>query len=460
MFTQQAPFLLSALSNVVGSGTAQQLAQAFGNCNQPLSHRAGVSLQRAGLATNAGVLRGPGGNPYDYTDGAFGFLAGNDPATQFSPWAFDRGNFYGGDTFNTSAQFAFRSGDQFLATYPAAASNAFYNLSQSFEFGPISSVNNSPWFTRMGDVNTFDFSSRLGDIVNNFAGPTFQVAGDSYFDNSVHNNLTTAAQAVGDQTVENAEINNLAVRNLRFIGGDPAEGVGPAGPAGAAGDPGGPDAAAVFGQGGGYDLPAIRVVGRQAQQPVVPEGKVEWPAGKAKLQIPTYKLEGKGEVQAVQKYTVGGALSVDLTTYTLTKGTVSGTVPKYKLPSTLKVKLPAVEFDAENCTVSYSDEATVELDLEVTDADLSSDGTDSLSFTGTPPSLSSTAAPQAIDIGALTVVAGAAGPLEVTLAGVTIQEAVAKKDIPLPVPKFKGQNLPTLDLGPQDLNLVPKPQYP
>jgi hypothetical protein len=460
MFTQQAPFLLSALSNVVGSGTAQQLAQAFGNCNQPLSHRAGVSLQRAGLATNAGVLRGPGGNPYDYTDGAFGFLAGNDPATQFSPWAFDRGNFYGGDTFNTSAQFAFRSGDQFLATYPAAASNAFYNLSQKFEFGPISSVNNSPWFTRMGDVNTFDFSSRLGDIVNNFAGPTFQVAGDSYFDNSVHNNMTAANQSVGNQEVEDATIINLTVENLEISTGDPA--AGGVGADGAPGRPGDPGRVAAFLGVGGYDLPAIRVVGRPLNppRPVVPEGRVEWPAGNAKVQIPTYKLQGKGEVQAVQTYTVGGALSVDLTTYTLTAGTVSGTVPKYKLPTTLKVKFPAVEFDAENCTVSYSDEDTVELDLEVTDAALASDGTDSLSFTGTPPSLSPAVAPAAIAIGDLTVVAGAAAPLEVTLAGVTVVEAVAKKDIPLPVPAFKGQILPTLDLGPQNLNLVPKPRYP
>jgi hypothetical protein len=429
MFTQQAPFLLSALSNVVGSGTAQQLAQAFGNCNQPLSHRAGVSLQRAGLATNAGVLRGPGGNPYDYTDGAFGFLAGNDPATQFSPWAFDRGNFYGGDTFNTNAQFAFRSGDQFLATYPAAASNAFYNLSQSFEFGPVSSVNNSPWFTRMGDVNTFDFSSRLGDIVNNFAGPTFQVAGDSYFDNSVHNNMTAANQSVGNQEVEDATIINLTVENLEISSGDPAAGgVGADGAPGRPGDPGRPVAVIGGIVSGGYDLPEISVVTQQGPQPPTPAGNIQWPPPGV-LNIPTYRLTGLGAVAAVQDYAFDGAVTVD--------------VPKYKIAAKLTIDLPKVEFNASECTVEYSESETERRELDIT-LELEADGVEEVGC----------------DIGALQLVPQDPVVLDVGVGTFVVEEAQAVKAIALPVPLFTGQPLPTTLLGPQGRNLVPKPRFP
>jgi len=460
VFTQQAPFLLSALSNVVGSGTAQQLAQAFGNCNQPLSHRAGVSLQRAGLATNAGVLRGPGGNPYDYTDGAFGFLAGNDPATQFSPWAFDRGNFYGGDTFNTNAQFAFRSGDQFLATYPDAASNAFYNLSQSFEFGPISSVNNSPWFTRMGDINTFDFSSRLGDIVNNFAGPTFQVAGDSYFDNSVHNNMTAANQSVANQEVEDATIINLTVENLEVTSGDPAAGgVGADGAPGRPGDPGRPVAVIGGIVAGGYDLPEISVVTQQGPQPPAPAGNIQWPPPGA-LNIPTYRLAGLGAVAAVQDYTLDGAVTVDVPVYTLTPGAVTGTAPGYQFPSTLKINLPKVVFDAENCTVAYDFTDTVAAELTVTDQTLGSADPVSLSLTYTEPTLAAAPAEVECDIEALQIVPQDAVVLDVGVGTFVVEEAPETKAIPLPVPLFTGLPLPTTLLGPQGRNLVPKPRFP
>jgi hypothetical protein len=297
MFTQQTPFLLSSMRSSMDSMTAQQLAQAFGNCNQPLSHRAGVSLRQSGLNTAGGVLQGPGGNPYDFTDGQFGFLAGNDPASQFSPWAFDRGNYYGGDQFNNNIQFAFRSGDQFLSSYPDAASNAFYNLTQSFEFGPISTVNNSPWYTRAGDINNFDFSTRLGDTVNNFGGPTFQVAGDSYYDNSVHNNQTVVNQEVINQTVDNSSITELNVTNITSGKGDPGPdgGVGPGGPPGAAGQPG-RDGGIFFGGGvrGGYSLPVVNVVGTvRAPFQVKPDGLIRWPLRKDRLRLKaTVKLPG------------------------------------------------------------------------------------------------------------------------------------------------------------------------
>lgn len=283
MFTQQMPFMLSALRNSVDESTAMQMAQAFGNCNQPLSHRAGVTLNRSALPQSGGVLQGPGGNPYSFSDGQFGFLSGNDPASQLGPWAFDRGNYYGGDTFNNSTDFAFRSGDQFLAAYPDAAANAFYNLNQSFQFGPISTVNNSPWYTRMGDVNNFDFTTRLGDTINNFAGPTFNVAGDSYFDNSFHNNQNVYNQNVNNEFVENSNVTNLTVQNITKLGGDPGPpgGVGPAGPPGVPGLP-------VFIPGGG----GIGVIGGYRPGPLrlpAPTGKVGF-ANNGQIDIPKYRM--------------------------------------------------------------------------------------------------------------------------------------------------------------------------
>jgi len=429
MFTQQAPFLLSALSPAVGSTTAQQLTQALGNCNQSLTHRGGVSLQRAGLTTGAGLIQGPGGNPYAYTDGQSGFLAGNDPATQFSPWASLGNNFYGSENFFGGPSFAFRAGDQFWANYPDAAQNSFYDLSQSFNFGPITTNNYSPWYTRLGDVNNFDFSSRLGDIVNNYAGPTFQVAGDSHFDNSVHNTQNVTYQQVTEQIVNESTIENLRVERIFQGRGDPgpAGAVGPAGPPGNAGNPGNPGLG--FPQ-GGYDLPGVRLV----SAPAKPQGNIAWPAGGGKIGIPTYRLAGLGAVAVVQDYSLGGSATVDVPEYTLSEGGVTGTV-----------NLPSVKFNADTCTVEYDSTSTVS--VEVT-----------LSYS--PPALSRSTSSATVDTGSLEIIPGAAGVLDVGVGNFVVEEAGGVKEVALPVPVFEGVFLPQVDLGPGGFNLIPKPQFP
>jgi hypothetical protein len=464
MFTQQAPFLLAALQNSVDSSTAMQMAQAFGNCNQPLSHRAGVTLHRSALPQSGGVLNGPGGSGYSYADGAFGFTAGNDPATQFSPWAFSRGNYYGGDSFSNSLQFAFRSGDQFMAAYPDAAANAFYNLSQSFQFGPISTVNNSPWYTRMGDVNNFDFTTRLGDNINNFAGPTFQVAGDSYFDNSFHNNQTVNNQTVNNEFVEESNITSLNVQNIFRAGGDPGE----AGPAGPPGQPGQPGIVGIGGRillgGGGYSMPFVDALGPQPNGIDFPTGQVEWPANKDFVSIPTYDLQGQGAVQAVQSYTVGGSATVDIPEYVLNSEELAATVPKYKLPDTLTITLPSITFNPETCSIEIDDTTPGEtVEISLSDTSLSGDGTDDVAFTGGPYSLTGNGtSPLACDVSLLTVAPDAAVPLNVDVGTfvVAINNPAGRK-VTLPVPTFKGDRFPLVKLGPgprQDL--VPKPNYP
>jgi hypothetical protein len=463
MFTQQAPFLLATLQNSVDAGTAMQMAQAFGNCNQPLSHRAGVTLHRSALPQSGGVLNGPGGSGYSYADGAFGFTAGNDPATQFSPWAFNRGNYYGGDSFSNSLQFAFRSGDQFMAAYPDAAANAFYNLSQSFQFGPISTVNNSPWYTRMGDVNNFDFTTRLGDNINNFAGPTFQVAGDSYYDNSYHNNQTVNNQTVNNEFVEESNITNLNVQNIFKSGGDPGE-AGPAGPPGGPGQPGraGRDGLVLLG-GGGYSMPAAVALGPGAGGETAPTGKISWPAGGNFVPIPTYKIQGKGEVQAVQAYTVGGSATVDITEYVLASDELAATVPKYRLPATLTVTLPSITFNPDTCSIEIDDTTPGEtVEISLSDTALSGDGTDDVTFTGGPYSLTGDGTyPAPCDVSSLTVVPAAPVTLNVDLnkASVAVDDPQGDKAT-LPTPQFKGDQFIKVQFGPGQRDLVPKPNYP
>lgn len=232
MFTRQAPSLFANLGYGVDTPTARQLVQSFANCNQALTHRGGVSLQPQRLSQQQGVLRPAGGaGPYD----APGGVPGGDLTLVQSPWSIGNQNYYGYDNTNNIYN-SYISGDQLHLAYPGAGGDSFYNTDQLFEFGPISSVYNSNWSTQLGDTNTFDFNIRQGDILNNYQGPTFQVAGDSYFDNSIHNN-----QTVENQTVNNQNTNITNTVELT-IGGEGAAGnpgaAGPAGPAGAAGNPG------------------------------------------------------------------------------------------------------------------------------------------------------------------------------------------------------------------------------
>jgi hypothetical protein len=238
MFTAQAPFLYSTLNRSTDPTTAAQLTQAFANCNQPLTHRAGVSLQPSSAAQRGGVLNARfGPSNYAYAGGALASSAGNDRTAQLQPWAISRNNYYGADANSTNIYNAYRPGQEWWSAYPDQAADAFYNTNQSFEFGPITNKNNSNWYTRMGDLNTFDFSIRQGDVVNNFGGPTFQVAGDSYFDNSVHNTQEVTEQSVTNQNVTNQTTENSTFNNVTFVTGDPAQ-AGPQGPQGFPGQPG------------------------------------------------------------------------------------------------------------------------------------------------------------------------------------------------------------------------------
>ena len=259
MFTQQAPYIMATMAGG-NDVTNRQMVQAFANCNQSLTHRGPVSLQGGVTNNQAGVLQPPHGGTSNYYFAGDDFVGGNtqvgggasfpiyqggdyygspnvtytpgnDATQQGSPWLISYQNYYGVDSPTTYNNYV--TGSDLYLHYPQLSSNNYYDNSQQFEFGPVSSVYNSNWNTQLGDSNLFDFSTRQGDLVSNYAGPTFQVAGDSYFDNSIHNSTTAQNQYVTNQTVEESNVTNIRYSQS----GDPAT-AGPAGPPGEAGSPG------------------------------------------------------------------------------------------------------------------------------------------------------------------------------------------------------------------------------
>jgi len=232
VFTSQAPALF-ANAGRQDPVSVRQMVQSFANCAQPLTHRAGVSLQQSALSQRGGVVDVSrlGGGPYGDT--------GLDVTSRLPPWAiFDlrSNNYYGSNQGNAYNYYS--NATNLYQSYPNFASGDNYYSPQYFEFGPVSSVYNSNWTTQLGDQNFFDFTTRQGDLINNYGGPTFNVAGDSYFDNSVSNNQTV----VNNQNVNNQTVNNTTVENTFNVGGEGSQGdpgaAGPGGPPGRNGDPG------------------------------------------------------------------------------------------------------------------------------------------------------------------------------------------------------------------------------
>jgi hypothetical protein len=191
------PALAQALSGALPEAALRQLMQALGNCQQPLTHRGAVNLQSP-VSTGAGALARPG----TWSPSAFSRLmptAGQDVRVDIA-----------GNTVNNNTQNY--GGHQF--SFP---------LDQAFTY------------------NSY------------FGGDTFNVAGDSRFDNSFHTNFTADNSRITNLTVENITINNPA-------GPTPMD---PGGGGGVGGDGGGGDGGGGFGGGGGpfiFPLPAVTQV--------------------------------------------------------------------------------------------------------------------------------------------------------------------------------------------------------
>lgn len=234
MFTSQAPTLLS--SGVLPPDQLRQLTQVFANCNQSLTHRGQIDLKGMPFYQQNGMLS----QIYDGLNAppwAAGSLAGNGEA--FGGSSYFGGNYYGVDGPASAFNLAYSPGNNFAFNF-SSANPGSYTDGGPYVFPPVGGGYTSNWNTYLGDNNAWDFSDRSERNQNfYYGGPTFQVAGDSYFDNTTTQNSYVTNHYVTNLTVE--QVNGQPAKPDR---GDP----GDAGPGGAPGAPGNPEAA-VPGQG-------------------------------------------------------------------------------------------------------------------------------------------------------------------------------------------------------------------
>jgi hypothetical protein len=186
MFTQSMPALAQALSGALPEAALRQLMQSLGNCQQPLTHRGSVNFQPP-EATGAGGLARPGAwKTSDYRD-----------------------------------------------LLPNAGQDVFVDMPGYGGGGGITNTNNY-------DGNQFSFPINQDfNYTNYFGGDTFNVAGDSTFNNTFNNNITTS-------TLTTNNINATYINNT-YVGQAGRDGVD--GAAGAAGRDG--ITTVIFADGGG-----------------------------------------------------------------------------------------------------------------------------------------------------------------------------------------------------------------
>jgi len=138
MFTQSMPALAQALSGALPEAALRQLMQSLGNCQQPLTHRGSVNIQPS-RTTGVGGLARPG-------------------------------------TWRTS---------DYQDLLPTAGRNGFFDIAGGFGLGGASNNTNNY------DGHQFYFPiDQAFNYSNYYGGDTFNVAGNSTFDNSTVNNLT------------------------------------------------------------------------------------------------------------------------------------------------------------------------------------------------------------------------------------------------------------------------------
>ncbi len=189
MFTSQAASMLRTLDGVMPNTSLRDMVQIFANCSQTLSHRGGTDLSppafpylKNGVNTKA---------PLSWDPGSPGYNLG--PATNNSGYYNNAGD---------SPYFDFASRD--YMPYFEGPSNFSDNSSQS-------AINRNSY--------SFPFAQNIrSDSL--YGGPTVNIAGDSYFDNShadTYNGdtVTTKNLNVGGGTIKMGDtyIDNSVVRN-------------------------------------------------------------------------------------------------------------------------------------------------------------------------------------------------------------------------------------------------------
>lgn len=253
MFTSQAPQLYNALQGALDGESARQLTQVFANCNQALTHRGSVDLQNRPMYQKNGMVSSLGGD--DLPPWATGNLAGSGETYPFGGpgGSFYGGNYYGTDAPSNSLSFAYRPGSSGWLPYINLDLANYTGSGPIVLPGPGGGYTGGDWITYLGDTNTFDVAPRITENISHYyGGPTFQVAGDTVYDNTVTNN----------SYVENFVSNYVTVEE---INGQPVKGdvgnPGFTGPLGPPGTPGNPAAAGPAGANGLNGLNGVGIPG-------------------------------------------------------------------------------------------------------------------------------------------------------------------------------------------------------
>lgn len=159
MFTQSAPSLFNALSGYLPDVAVKAVVQALGNCQQPLAHRGSVTLAAPQPTNRSGVMAGGMWNPQQY-------------------------------------QYVF----------PQNSSQYYY------EAPNIGGYTNGDWFSTNYDGSQFSFPTNQEFAANSYyGGPTFNVGGNSFFDNTYANNATY--QNLHSNNVTSQNVNLTSINN-------------------------------------------------------------------------------------------------------------------------------------------------------------------------------------------------------------------------------------------------------
>lgn len=161
MFTQQAPAIIKALSGVLPDNAVRSLVQALGNCQQPLAHRGDVNLAPKEPANTKGVLGNNGWNPQQYQ---------NLFPTEYQQYYMEApqvGSYSNGNWYSTNyggAQFAFPLNQEFNA-------NEYYG-GPTFNVGGNSFFNNT--FANTANYNSVTTENITTETMNGFPVPVLQ----------------------------------------------------------------------------------------------------------------------------------------------------------------------------------------------------------------------------------------------------------------------------------------------
>lgn len=333
MLTQAMPSLMKALNGVLPPEALKQLTQALGNCNQPLTSRAGLNVQPPAIRNDRGVIGDP-------------------------PW---------------DPRYPPNYPPDYPPLFPESGPNSYYVDVPGWT-GP------GAWNVNNYAGNSFNFSTpQYFNNSNYYGAPTFNVGGNSFFD-----------------TVNTTNINVTLINGQPVAGADgPSGPPGAAGQDGADGEDAGIFAAIRVLQYAKNGTLIKNLARRLLPIPVgivtsqgVPtvdlpdytvDGEIDLPTsvdGDASFSAGDIELEDSGETLAVDAdvdvpTTIGGDVTVTGTVSVPDVAgdvSITGSIDVDVLEGetvTCEIQLPKYVFDAETCALTLSEDETYTASIQV-----------------------------------------------------------------------------------------------